>query len=282
MAGWGQGEVRLFVAGLRRLIRRPASLITLVLLIGLLALIFLAVGATANQEVSGRGRAAATLLLTFPGAYVTIIAFILGLGGLFAVIYGAAIAGSEWNWGTLKSAVARGESRSRYQLALFASVALLLGIGLLVAFGAGVVAAILGGAIAGFPISGLDDSAALGRLPELIARGWLAVVEQGALGFAIATLARSQLAGIGAGIAFYFAEGFASLFLPDIVKYLPFDAAGAMVAIPGGGQGFGDGPGGGPGVSGLDPDTALIVVAAWLIGSLVVAATFTERAEITG
>ena len=39
------------------------------------------------------------------------------------MVYGAAIAGSEWTWGTLKAAVARGESRSRYQLLSFASIA---------------------------------------------------------------------------------------------------------------------------------------------------------------
>jgi ABC-2 type transport system permease protein len=56
-------------------------------------------------------------LVTFPGAYdLGCSTFIIGLGGLFAMIYGAAIAGSEWSWGTLKSAVARGESRVRYML----------------------------------------------------------------------------------------------------------------------------------------------------------------------
>ena len=52
--------------------------------------------------------------MTFPGAYELVLALILGIGGLLAVTYGAAIAGSEWGWGTLKAAVARGESRSRY------------------------------------------------------------------------------------------------------------------------------------------------------------------------
>src|SRR5437867_1016288 len=124
--------MRLFIAGLRKLLRRPASLITLGLLIGLLALVFLAVGASARQATQAQGGRAALLLVTFPGAYTLIISFILGLGGLFAVIYGAAIAGSEWTWGTLKAAVARGESRSRYQLSLFASIGLLIGVGLLI------------------------------------------------------------------------------------------------------------------------------------------------------
>ncbi len=268
--------MRLFRAGLRKLVRRPASFISLGLLIGLLVLIFLAIGATARQASAAEGGEAALLLVTFPGAYALIISFLLGLGGLFAVIYGAAVAGSEWNWGTLKSAVARGESRSRYQLALFAAVTLLIGIGLLVAFVVGVGAAVIGALLAGVPTTGLSDAAALGGLPELLGRAWLAVVEEGALGFAIATLARSQLAGIGAGIALYFAEQFASIFVPDIVQYLPFDAASAVVAVSG------DGFGGGQLATRLDPDAALLVVIAWLIGSLAVTALFTERAEISG
>lgn len=215
---------------------------------------------------------------SFPGAYDAILSFILGLGGLCAVIYGAAIAGSEWSWGTLKNAVARGESRSRYMLWSFASVALIIAIGLLFAFAVGVVAALVGASLAGVSTTGLNDAATLGRLPELFARGWLAIVEEGALGFAIATLARRQLAGIGAGIAFYFGGTFAGLFLPDIVKYLPFSVANASVST-GSGGGFG---GGGAQIVALDANTPLVLVVVWLIGSLVVAAVFTEQAEISG
>ena len=86
--------MRLFGAGLRKLVRRPATYITFGLLVGLLALILLAVGATARQQPGEAGRQA-LLLVTFPGAYTLIVSFILGLGGLFAMIYAAAIAGSS-------------------------------------------------------------------------------------------------------------------------------------------------------------------------------------------
>jgi ABC-type transport system involved in multi-copper enzyme maturation permease subunit len=271
--------VRLFVSGLRKLVRRPASFVTLGLLIGLMALIFLAVGATGRQAAAqGEGGEAALLLVTFPAAYTLIISFVLGLGGLFSVIYGAAVAGSEWNWGTLKAAVARGESRTRYQLSQFAAIGLMIGVGLLIAVAAGVLLALIGAAMAGVPTDGLDDADTLADIPELLGRAWLALVEEGALGFAIATLARSQLAGIGAGIGIYFGEQFASIFLSDIVKWLPFQAASAVVAVP---DDFGGG-GGGANLASLDPNTALLVVVAWLIGALVVASLFTERAEITG
>ncbi|MBI3744958.1 MAG: hypothetical protein HY264_00230 [Chloroflexi bacterium] len=267
--------MRIFVAGIRKLLRRPATFVTLGLLVGLLGLILIAVSATAGQR-TGRAAQESLLLVTFPGAYSLILSFILGLGGLFAVIYGAAIAGSEWTWGTLKAAVARGESRSGYQLLSFAAIVVMVGVGLVLALAAGVVVAIIGANIAGVSTAGLNDTETLGKMPELMARAWLAIVEEGALGFAIATLARSQLAGIGAGIGVYFGEQFASIFLPDIVKYLPFNAATAVVATSGTG-----GPGGGA-IARLEPNVALLVVVAWLMGALLVTAIFTERAEISG
>jgi ABC-2 type transport system permease protein len=270
--------MRLFLAGLRKLVRRPATYVTFGLLVGLLALILIAVGATAGRQAANGDGREALLLVTFPGAYTLILSFILGLGGLFAVIYGAAVAGSEWTWGTLKSAVARGESRSRYQLLSFAAIAIMVGLGLVLALAAGVAVAVVGAGLGGVSTAGLGDAATLGTIPELLGRGWLAIVEEGALGFAIATLARSQLAGIGAGIAFYFGEQFAGIFLPDIVKYLPFNAANAVVAT-GGGGGFG---GGGATLPRLEPDVAMVVVGAWLVGALVISALFTERAEISG
>ena len=276
--------MRIFVATLRKLIRRPASWVTLGLLVGLLALILVSVGATVRQQPAGNARLTSLLLLTFPGAYVLILSFILGLGGLLAVIYGASIAGSEWGWGTLKSAVARGESRWRYMALTFAAVALMLGVGLVIAYGASILATLAAGQLAGVEPTGLDDSRVLGALPEQLARSWLAIVEEGAIGFVIATLARSQLAGIGAGIGIYFGEQFATLFLPDIVRYLPFHVAGAAVNLAAAGLGGGGGGAGGAGGGGggLGPDQALLLVVAWLVGAIGLACLFTDRAEISG
>ncbi len=265
--------MRLFVSGLQKLATRMATLLTFGLLAGLLVMIDLAVAATGGRGGDDGGNPLA--LVTFPGAYDLILSFLFGLGGLFAVIYGAAIAGSEWTWGTLKTAVVRGESRSRYMLATFAAIALVLAVGLFIAFLIGVGAAVLGSRIAGIPLDGMGDTAVLGRLPELFARGWVAITATAALGFAVATLARSQLAGIGVGIAFYFGEQFAGIFLPDVVRYMPFHLSSAAV---GGGRGFG----GAPDPAALSVGTAVVLVTLWLIGSLVVAAGFTERAEITG
>lgn len=269
--------MRLFSSGLRKLVRRPATWVTFLLLNVLVVLIFVAVGATLRQVEDPEARAASRLLLTFPRAYAFVLAFVLGLGTLFAVIYGAAIAGSEWTWGTLKNAVARGESRTWYIGGQYTSVVVMVMVGLVAAFGVGVLAAILGAVLGGLPLDGLDDMSTLGELPEQVVRGWIALAMSAALGFAIATIAKSQLAGIGVGIGVYFGEQLSGLFLPDIVKYLPFSAASSVIS---GGPGAG-GPGGGAAPS-LPPDQALVVTLAWLVGSLAVASIVTERAEIGG
>lgn len=264
--------MRVFRSGIRKLVRRPASYLTFGLLAGLLVLIILGVATSIGEEGPDPE---IQLLLTFPAAYGVILQFVLGLGGLFAVIFGANIAGSEWGWGTFKVAVARGESRSRYLLLTFASIAAFLIAAILASTAIGVGAAFIGANIAGIPTDGITDTETLRDLPEMFARGWYTLVEQCAIGFAVATLARSQLAGIGIGIAFYFGETFASIFLPDIVRYLPFSVASAALGT--GGAFNGDG-----GPDPLSQGTAMILVAAWLFGSLLVAAIYAERAEITG
>ena len=75
----------------------------------------------------------------------------------------------------------------------------------------------------------------------------------------------------------YFGEQFASIFLPDIIKFFPFNSAQAVVATP---DSFNNSGGGA--AAQLDPNAALVVVLAWLVGALLVSALFTERAEISG
>ena len=77
----------------------------------------------------------------------------------------------------MKSAVARGESRSRYQLLSFAAIALMIGIGMVIAFAVGIGVAVVGANIAGVSTAGIGDSETLGTLPELLGKGWLAIVD---------------------------------------------------------------------------------------------------------
>jgi hypothetical protein len=269
--------MRLFGSRLDMLLRRTATWVLLIALAVILAMVFVSVGAFTDQAAVSPTALMATMLVRFPGAYDQVVAFLLGLGGLFAVVYGASVAGSEWTWGTLKFAVTRGQLRSAYMLLSFAAVGLLIVFGLVIVFVAGVIAAYIGATIAGVPTDGITDRDALANLPNLLGRAWIAITAEAAVGFAIATLARSQLAGIGAGIALYFGGTFLQLLLPGVVKWLPFNAANAVVA----GTRSEQLAAMGMRAEQLEPNVALVVVALWLIGSLVVTAVYVERAEIS-
>lgn len=274
--------MRLLRGELRKLIRRPASRITLVIQVGIILLIYVAVAAsyrtltqttTQNAEES---RAGIRLLLTFPGAYAGVIGLITQLGGLLAIGYGAAAAGADWGWGMVKVAVARGESRSRYILAKLVAVLLMVGVGMIISFFIGVLVAIVAALIAGIDLSGIGDGSVVGQLPEQLLRGWWGIAEEATIGFAIATFARSQLAGLGAGIALYFVESFSTLFLPDVVRYLPFHVASSALRVTTTGSSAG-------GTStALDPGLSLVLVTIYLLVAAAASAVIIERAEISG
>lgn len=263
---------------LLKLARRPATWVVFAILAGLIMLVFLALGASAGSLESASDELQVRLLLAFPTAYTMVVGVILGFGGLLAVAYGAAIIGADWGWGTIRAVIARGESRVRYTLISFLAIALVLGIGVLVTFLLGAGAAVLAAEIGGVGSDGATDPETLGTLPELLARTWLGVTQAAAIGFAIAMLFKSQLAGIGAGLAFYFAELFLALVpvLRDGLVYFPFSVSGAVIATTDelDGGGFGS-------VPTLDPDQAVL----WSLGYLAVALTIASlaawRAQIT-
>jgi ABC-2 type transport system permease protein len=263
---------------LLKLARRPASWVVLLVLLGLITLFFLGLGASAGQDVDAAEELSIRLLLSFPNAYTFLVGIILVFGGFLAVVYGAAVIGADWAWGTIRAIIARGESRTRYTVVTFGAITLVLGIGILVAFAAGAVAAVVAAGMADVDSAGATDPTTLATLPELLARTWLGVTEQAAIGFAIAMLARSQLAGIGAGLALYFGQIFLA-FVPviqDILPYAPFNVASAVVGnIEGAGDGgFGES-------TNIDSDQAVVLAVLYLFIALAVASWSLWRAQIT-
>jgi ABC-2 type transport system permease protein len=263
---------------LLKLVKRPASWVVLLILLGLIVLVFLGLAASSGQLTDTTDQMQVRLLLSFPNAYTALVGIILSFGGLLAVTYGAAVIGADWAWGTIRTIVARGESRVRYTVITFVAIALLLGIGIVIAFAVGAVVAIVGAGIAGISTENATDPDTLAGIPELLGRTWLGVAEQAAIGFAIAMVFRSQLAGIGAGLAFYFGEIFLALvpLANDVLPYFPFNVANAVVATA---DGFGDG-GFGSSVA-IDSTTAIILAVTYLVIAVTVASVAAWRAQIT-
>ncbi len=271
--------MRLFRSHLRRLARRPATLVTYLLLTGLMLLVIVAVAAASQEEADPQGAIAARLILTFPAAWTLTLSMVVAIGGMLALTYGAAIAGAEWSWGTLKTAIARGEGRARYTLAAIAGATVIAWCGTLVAYATGVAGAFASAAVVHISSNTLIDAQTAGDLVGRLARAALAIAMDVSIGYAIASVARSQLAGIGAGIGLYFGEGIISISVPQIIKWAPFAATSAML---GGGSPGAASAAGAASSARLDPDVAVVVVAAWLVVAVGFAALWTERADISG
>ena len=273
----------LAIVGLRKFWTRTATFVSVLVAAALVALEFVLVGVgyrSASSGTSGLDKPTVTWLLTFPTAFEAVISIIFAFFGLVALIYVATAAGSEWSWGTLKVAVTRGESRWQYTVATFASLTIVLLVGMLITFLAGIVAVVIGASIAGLAVGNPADPLALGGVLVKLVRCWIALAGLTSVGYAVAMVAKSQMAGIGTVIGYFIASIFAPALLPDIVKeifkYLPFSAAGDSIGIAGPPT---SGP---PSAVGLDPNVALLITVGWLIGCLAVASISVERAEISG
>lgn len=284
--------MRMLGAELLKLRRRWASYIVLALLIGLMTLVFLLVGIS-TRPPSGPGA-----LLRFPGSFGIVNQFVFGLGSLLAVAYAAAIGGADWNWGVFRVVVARGESRGRYVIVKYLGLAIVLFIGVLVAYAAGIlltyIAAGMAGVSAGNPLtrSGIQD------LISSLALGFPVLAERAAIGYAVAVLLRSQLAGVVVGIILYIGEGILSLVLIGITmsnrvfdeggfqplpqqwfQFLPFSVGDGVLAHA-------------PNVTGrqlesllLTPvplETGLIATGVYLLAALGLVVLSAERSEISG
>lgn len=192
--------IRMLSAELLKLRRRWASYIVLLVLIVLMGLVFLLVGFASQNSSS------AALVVSFPGAYDLINQFVFGLGSLLAVAYAAAIGGADWNWGVIRVVIARGESRGGYILAKALGIAIVLLIGVLVAYLAGILFTFGAAALAHIQAGNPFGSGSLERLIRMIADGYLVLLERAAIGFGVAVLLRSQLAGVVVGIVLYIGE----------------------------------------------------------------------------
>ena len=177
------------------------------MLLGMMALVYLVVALT------GGGPRASATITRFPAAYGVINQFVFGLGSLLGIAWTASMAGADWSWGTIRVVLARGEGRIRYALAKAAALGICLVIAVVIAYAVGMaLAALTGlalGETTGRPFSELGREDLLSSLGY----GTLVLLERAAIGFAVATVLRSQLAGVVAGIGLSIGEGILSTVL---------------------------------------------------------------------
>jgi ABC-2 type transport system permease protein len=205
---------RLVAAEWLKLTRRPLTRILLALFLALLVL-QLAVYATVvamharglTQLGPGFGRAELAeyrLRATFPGLLGAVFAHLNGLGGIFAVIFAGAAMGSEFDWGTLRTQLARTPDRVAFLVAKLTTIMLVLAAGAVATLAVGLVAGAAIGAATGGPM--LPDVATLAGIPFAVVRALFVLLPYVLVAVCFATFRRSLLFGVAGGLIYLVGE----------------------------------------------------------------------------
>jgi ABC-type transport system involved in multi-copper enzyme maturation permease subunit len=287
--------IGLIGAEILKLRRRWATYVVPLTGIILMGLIFLLVGWTARQ--SGRNltdQVEATV--GFPFGFRIIDTLVFVVGSYLAIAYAAAVAGADWSWGIMRVVIARGEGRIRYVLAKAIGLAIVLLAGVLVAYGFGIFFAYLAGMLGHFSVGNPITGGNGGELFQSVWRGYVVLLERCSLGFAIAMILRSQLAGVVVGIALAIVEPILTVILTALTRfsgnsfgggfqsrgnewfqYLPFNVGNSLL--------YGGGSVADPGTFTQQPlpfSQALTFTLLYIVIFIGIACLRTRRAEISG
>ncbi|MGH7764162.1 MAG: hypothetical protein ACREOM_07080, partial [Candidatus Dormibacteraceae bacterium] len=191
-------------AELFKVVRRPATWVTVGLMLAIaVGLEYVLVYLVASHPPPGAQRVHITLGTARLGLYPSVLiqkslANVAGLDGIFALILGVLVQGSEFAWGTVKTSLLQLPSRLSIvfgQLVTIAMFALLMAVGIFAL-----------DAVAAYGIAILDSHAiawpSAGDLLKGVAAAWLILYVLAVLGFALATLARQSAMAIGLGLAY--------------------------------------------------------------------------------
>jgi hypothetical protein len=190
--------------------------------------------------------------------------------------------------------IARGASRSGYVLAKGLGIAIALLVGTFVAYAAGVALTLIAAAMLGTRTGDPFSGTSLQGLLESLGYGYLVLLQRAAIGFTVAMLLRSQLAGVVVGIVLYIGEAILSSILIALTfrgglsggdlasretqwfQFLPFSIGDSVLAIaPGPTDNLGDLL-----LRPVPQEIALLAVLAYLVGCMGVTMVVMERSEV--
>jgi ABC-2 type transport system permease protein len=249
------------------------------LLLGYLLIYLLVQNPPPGDSGSERGIAALKVTLLPANVVPNVLGFLASLGGPIALVIGALNSAREYSLRTITAVLTQRPSRLGLLGAKTIALAIVLGVLALACFAVGVLGSLL--------VAALD--ATPGSLPSIVeigkgaAASWLILGAWAALGFALGMVLRSTGLAIGLGLVYALvietviaALGFALSAFDTFSRGLLGRNAQALAESFGqlniNGQG---------GVPINPPATAALVLAAYIIASLVVAAILFIRRDVT-
>lgn len=126
---------------------------------------------------------------------------------IFVTIFTSSSVATEHNWGTVRQAIARGQTRTEYLLAKLMAIAIVCVAALLAVFALGLVVAVMATLAAGLAVT-LDapNGPSAADIVLMIARTALAILPYGFLVFFLSVLGRSTALGLAGGLGYMIVE----------------------------------------------------------------------------
>ena len=157
-----------------------------------------------------------TLLIVSPGRVQDFgVSVVSGFGSIMLIVFAASHVGTEFGWGTFRTLLAHGASRTGFlvskAVSLLLYAALLMFVGTVAAIGGSYVVSSLASLSTG---SGIDVAEVAGAA----AKSGYTFIPYMALAVAIAVWSKSAGAGIATGLVVYFAEGLVATILVSLNK----------------------------------------------------------------
>jgi len=187
-----------------KVVRRPSTWVTIGLLLALsIGLEYIVVYLVATHPPRGAGVAGATLanlrVDLYPASLVKkTLTNVAGLYGIFALIIGVMVQGSEYSWGTVKTAHIQLPGR----ITILGGQLIALGL-LVLVMSAGLFAV---DAAAAFVLAAIDSQTITWPSAQDLVKGaaatWLILYFLAVFGFGLATAFRGSAAAIGLGLAY--------------------------------------------------------------------------------
>jgi ABC-type transport system involved in multi-copper enzyme maturation permease subunit len=143
------------------------------------------------------------------------VSVIAGLGSVMLIVFAASHVGTEFGWGTFRTLLAHGASRTGFLVSKTVSLVLYAAVFMIVGTIAAIAASYSVSAVASIPVGTGVDLAEVGRVAAKSAYTFLPYM---ALAIAIAVWSKSAGAGIATGLVVYFAEGIVAGLLVSLNK----------------------------------------------------------------
>jgi len=157
-----------------------------------------------------------TLVIVTPGRVQNFgVSVVSGFGSIMLIVFAASHVGTEFGWGTFRTLLAHGASRTGFLVSKAVSLLLYAAVLMFV----GTVAAIAGSYVVS-SIAGLSTGSGVdvAEVARAAAKSGYTFIPYMALALAIAVWSKSAGAGIATGLVVYFAEGLVATILVSLNK----------------------------------------------------------------